>query len=114
MSNLFINLNRPKGGFFINLIIIAMKPSPFRQILSTLLFTAVLCIYFMRYYGHSPLGVPGVFIVPFIHLFHGKKLAVKLLAYRRRLYHCFPGGIRFVWIAGKINKILDYIFIYNK
>lgn len=114
MSNLFINLNRPKGGFFINLIIIAMKPSPFRQILSTLLFTAVLALVLFCNYMLIHWGFRHV-ILPFIHLFHGKKLAFKLLL-------IVGGGtivflavfLIFVWIAGKINKILDYIFIYNK
>jgi len=91
-----------------------MKPSPFRQILSTLLFTAVLalvlfCNYMLIHWGFRHA------ILPFIHLFHGKKLAVKLLLIVGGFTIVFLAVFMiFVWIAGKINKILDYIFIYNK
>jgi hypothetical protein len=90
-----------------------MKYSPFRQLLSTLLFIAVLALVLFCNYMLIHWGFRHV-IVPFIHLFHGKKLALKLLLIVGGFTIVFLAVfLIFVWIAGKINKILDYIFIYN-
>lgn len=111
--NLFLNLTRSKA-LFSTTQHHTMKHSLFRQILSTLLFTAVFALVLFGNYMLIHWSFRHV-VVPFIHLFHGKKLAVKLLL-------IVGGGtiaflsvfLIFMWAAGRVNKVLDYIFIYNK
>jgi hypothetical protein len=106
--------NPPKSAFFYNPGRHKMKHSLFRQILSAFLFIIVLSVVLWANYMLIDWSFRHV-IMPFIHLFHGKKLAVKLLL-------IVGGGtiaflavfLIFMWAAGRVNKALDYIFIYNK